>query len=151
MEETKRGRLISDDTVNQRVSIEPRSRRLGRNSKNRQSNRQNADNNHTLNFMSGDVTFSELKLIPGVSPMALKAKELANDMSIFQKIRGSSPLAKSNGTIAYWNVELLSKFISNSGSIVSSRISGLNAEQQSQLKYAIKVARFLALLPYVEY
>jgi len=51
--------------------------------------------------------------------------------------------------IDYKDVRLLSRFISERGKIVPSRISGVSAKKQRLLAQAIKRARFLALLPYV--
>jgi small subunit ribosomal protein S18 len=52
--------------------------------------------------------------------------------------------------IDYKDVYLLKKFITESGKIVPSRITGTKARYQRQLATAIKVARFLALLPYCD-
>jgi small subunit ribosomal protein S18 len=51
--------------------------------------------------------------------------------------------------IDYKDVRLLGRFISERGKIVPSRISGVSAKKQRLLQQAIKRARFLALLPYV--
>ncbi len=53
-------------------------------------------------------------------------------------------------TIDYKDVELLKGFISESGKIVPSRITGTKARYQRQLSTAIKRARYLALLPYTD-
>lgn len=52
--------------------------------------------------------------------------------------------------VDYKDVYLLKKFITESGKIVPSRITGTKARFQRQLATAIKVARFLALLPYCD-
>ncbi len=52
--------------------------------------------------------------------------------------------------VDYKDVYLLKKFITESGKIVPSRITGTKARYQRQLATAIKVARFLALLPYCD-
>lgn len=52
--------------------------------------------------------------------------------------------------IDYKDVHLLKKFITESGKIVPSRITGTKARYQRQLATAIKVARFLALLPFCD-
>lgn len=51
--------------------------------------------------------------------------------------------------IDYKDVRLLGRFLSESGKIVPSRISAVSAKYQRELAQAIKRARFLALLPYV--
>ncbi len=52
--------------------------------------------------------------------------------------------------IDYKNVELLKKFISSSGRISPRRLTGTSAKYQRELARAIKNARYMALLPYVE-
>ena len=52
--------------------------------------------------------------------------------------------------IDYNNVELLKKFISSSGRISPRRLTGTSAKYQRELARAIKNARYMALLPYVE-
>ncbi len=50
--------------------------------------------------------------------------------------------------IDYKDVRLLTRFISERGKIVPSRITAVSAKKQRLLTQAIKRARFLALLPY---
>ena len=52
--------------------------------------------------------------------------------------------------IDYKDVELLKRFITETGKIVPSRITGTCAKYQRQLAQAIKLARYLALLPYCD-
>lgn len=52
--------------------------------------------------------------------------------------------------IDYKDVELLKKFIGQSGRISSRRLTGTSAKYQRQLAKAIKNARFMALLPFIE-
>ncbi|MGD9108636.1 MAG: 30S ribosomal protein S18 [Gammaproteobacteria bacterium] len=52
--------------------------------------------------------------------------------------------------VDYKDVNLLEKFITDTGKIVPSRITGTRAKFQRQLSLAIKRARFLALLPYCD-
>ena len=51
--------------------------------------------------------------------------------------------------IDYKQIQVLRTFITDSGKILSSRITGNCAKHQRQLSRAIKRARNLALLPYV--
>ena len=51
--------------------------------------------------------------------------------------------------IDYKDVRLLSRFLSERGKIVPSRITAVSGKKQRELAVAIKRARFLALLPYV--
>lgn len=50
--------------------------------------------------------------------------------------------------IDYKDLNLLKQYVSESGKIVPSRITGTSARYQRQLAEAVKRARFLALLPY---
>ena len=50
--------------------------------------------------------------------------------------------------IDYKDVGLLRNYISETGKIVPSRITGTKARYQRQLSTAIKRARYIALLPY---
>ena len=52
--------------------------------------------------------------------------------------------------IDYKDLALLKQYVSESGKIVPSRITGTSAKYQRQLATAIKRARFLALLPYTD-
>ena len=52
--------------------------------------------------------------------------------------------------IDYKDLNLLKAYISESGKIVPSRITGTKAKYQRQLGRAIKRARYLALLPYTD-
>ena len=51
--------------------------------------------------------------------------------------------------IDYKDTKLLSRFISERGKIVPSRITAVSTKKQRLLANAIKRARFMALLPYV--
>ena len=50
--------------------------------------------------------------------------------------------------IDYKDLQTLKNYITETGKIVPSRITGTRAKYQRQLATAIKRARFLALLPY---
>lgn len=50
--------------------------------------------------------------------------------------------------IDYKDERFLSRFVSENGKIMPSRLSGVDARHQRQLARAIKRARYLALLPY---
>ena len=52
--------------------------------------------------------------------------------------------------IDYKDLETLEEYISETGKIVPSRITGTKARYQRQLARAIKRARYLALLPYTD-
>lgn len=50
--------------------------------------------------------------------------------------------------IDYKDINTLKSYITETGKIVPSRITGTNARYQRQLARAIKRARYIALLPY---
>ncbi len=50
--------------------------------------------------------------------------------------------------IDYKDLDTLKQYVSETGKIVPSRITGTKARYQRQLATAVKRARFLALLPY---
>ena len=50
----------------------------------------------------------------------------------------------------YKDIETLKQYITETGKIVPSRITGTKARYQRQLARAIKRARYLALLPYTD-
>jgi len=59
-----------------------------------------------------------------------------------------SPISPKD-PIDYKDVELLKKFVTERGKILPRRISGVTARQQRDLTVAIKRARIVALMPYV--
>ena len=58
--------------------------------------------------------------------------------------------AEGVNEIDYKDIATLKNYITESGKIVPSRITGTNAKYQRQLGRAIKRARYLALLPYTD-
>ena len=68
----------------------------------------------------------------------------------FFRRRKTCPFSGANAlTIDYKDVRLLSKFVSERGKMMPSRISAVSLKKQRELSVAIKRARFLALMPYV--
>ena len=53
--------------------------------------------------------------------------------------------------IDYKDLELLKGFVTETGKIVPSRITGTKARYQRQLATAIKRSRYIALLPYTDH
>jgi small subunit ribosomal protein S18 len=53
--------------------------------------------------------------------------------------------------IDYKDLELLKAYVTETGKIVPSRITGTSARYQRQLATAVKRARYLALLPYSDH
>lgn len=58
--------------------------------------------------------------------------------------------AKNVQEIDYKDLAILKNYITETGKIVPSRITGVKARYQRLLAEAIKRARFLALLPYCD-
>jgi small subunit ribosomal protein S18 len=67
----------------------------------------------------------------------------------FFRRRKSCPFSGPDAPkIDYKDIRLLSRFLSERGKIVPSRITAVSAKKQRELSQAIKRARFIALLPY---
>lgn len=58
--------------------------------------------------------------------------------------------AEGTKEIDYKDIETLKAYVSETGKIVPSRITGTKARYQRQLGTAIKRARYLALIPYTD-
>ena len=68
----------------------------------------------------------------------------------FFRRRKSCPFSGKNAPkIDYKDVRTLSRFMSERGKIVPSRITAVSAKKQRELARAIKRARNIALLPYI--
>ena len=67
----------------------------------------------------------------------------------FQKKRKSCPFSGSKSKIDYKDIKTLTKFVSERGKIIPSRISAVSAKKQRELSKAIKRARYIGLMPYV--
>lgn len=59
-------------------------------------------------------------------------------------------LGEDGQEIDYKNLDLLKQYITETGKIVPSRITGATASQQRELAQEVKRARYLALLPYTD-
>ena len=77
----------------------------------------------------------------------LTVRPLKSMSSSFFKKR-LSPI-KPGDPIDYKDVDLLKKFITDRGKILPRRLTGLTAKQQRDLTTAVKRARIVALLPFV--
>ncbi|MES2212453.1 MAG: 30S ribosomal protein S18 [Pseudomonadota bacterium] len=53
--------------------------------------------------------------------------------------------------INYTDLNMLRKFVTETGKIVPSRITGVSRLYQSKISQAVKYARFLALIPYCDH
>lgn len=56
--------------------------------------------------------------------------------------------AEGISEVDYKDLDILKEFVSETGKIVPSRITGTKARYQRQLTTAVKRARYLALIPY---
>ena len=68
----------------------------------------------------------------------------------FRRRRYCRFTAEGIESIDYKDLNLLKQYISESGKIVPSRVTGTSARYQRQLAEAVKRARYLALLPYTD-
>jgi len=72
-------------------------------------------------------------------------------MSSYNRRRRGCEFSEANvERIDYKDLRKLKEYVMESGRIVPSRITGVSARYQRQLNKAIKLARFLALLPYCD-
>lgn len=67
----------------------------------------------------------------------------------FRRVRGCPLSAEGAEEVDYRNVSLLSRFVTEKGRIVPSRISAVSAKKQRELARAVKRSRQLALMPFV--
>ena len=81
--------------------------------------------------------------------MTFNHKKAMNE-AIFGKRHKECPLSASGiQHIDYKDVNLLSQFITERGKIIPRRITGVSCSYQKMLVKAIKMARHMALLPFV--
>ncbi|MBX9931448.1 MAG: 30S ribosomal protein S18 [Methylobacterium sp.] len=86
---------------------------------------------------------------PGAAPAAGGAAGGGGRRPFFRR-RKTCPFSGVNAPkIDYKDVKLLSRYVSERGKIVPSRITAVSAKKQRELAQAIKRARFLGFLPYV--
>ena len=68
----------------------------------------------------------------------------------FHRRRKTCPFSGDKAPkIDYKDMRLLSRYVSERGKIVPSRITAVSAKKQRELANAIKRSRFIGLLPYV--
>ncbi|AOU97314.1 30S ribosomal protein S18 [Acidihalobacter yilgarnensis] len=66
----------------------------------------------------------------------------------FRRRRYCRFTAEGIARIDYKDLNMLKGYVTETGKIVPSRVTGTSARYQRQLAQAVKRARFLALLPY---
>ena len=69
---------------------------------------------------------------------------------VFRRRKFCRFTAEGINQIDYKDLDLLKEYITETGKIVPSRITGTKAKYQRQLSTAIKRARYIALLPYTD-
>ena len=80
----------------------------------------------------------------------MNSPDSAHGKLAFFRRRKNCPFSAPNaGKIDYKDVKTLSRYTSERGKIVPSRITSVSIKKQRLLAKAIKRARFLALMPYV--
>ena len=52
--------------------------------------------------------------------------------------------------VDFKDIKLLKEYITETGKIVPARVTGISASNQRKVTKSIKIARFLALLPYTD-
>jgi small subunit ribosomal protein S18 len=74
----------------------------------------------------------------------------AGSRKVLFRRRKSCPFSGKNATpIDYKDIRTLSRYVSERGKLTPSRITAVSAKKQRELSNAVKRARFLALMPYV--
>ena len=71
--------------------------------------------------------------------------------SPFEDRKRFCPFSQKNSPlIDYKDIKLLSRYISEKGKIIPSRITNVSSKKQKELSKAIKRARFLSLMSYTQ-
>ena len=70
--------------------------------------------------------------------------------SYFRRKRYCRFTAEGVTEIDYKDLDTLKNYITETGKIVPSRVTGTKAKYQRQLSTAVKRARYIALLPYTD-
>ncbi len=78
-----------------------------------------------------------------------KYKKEEKSNSPFENRKKFCPFSQPNSPeIDYKDIKMLSRYITEKGKIVPSRITGVSRKKQKELSKAIKRARFLSLISY---
>ncbi len=78
-----------------------------------------------------------------------KTTEKGPNKLFFRRRKGCPLSVQGAPEITYKNPDMLSKFVSEGGRILPSRVTNVSAANQRKLKREIKIARVLALLPFI--
>ena len=77
------------------------------------------------------------------------SKREDNNNSPFENKKKFCPFSQLNSPeIDYKDIKLLTRYVSEKGKIIPSRITGVSRKKQKELARAIKRARFLSLMSY---
>lgn len=71
-------------------------------------------------------------------------------MASYFRRKKQCAFSDKSSLIDYKDLHMLKDYVMESGRIVPSRITGTGAKYQRQLSKAIKLARYLALIPYCD-
>jgi small subunit ribosomal protein S18 len=80
---------------------------------------------------------------------SLRVADRTNKKVFFRKRKGCPLHTSEVVEITYKNPELLKRFTSEGGRILASRITGICTKHQREIARQIKVARMIALMPFV--
>jgi small subunit ribosomal protein S18 len=83
-------------------------------------------------------------------PRGKNKKRRRRPMTDVRKRKRVVHVFKEDDYVDFKDVALLRKFMSDRGKIRSRRVTGLSAKRQREVATAIKNAREMALLPYVQ-
>lgn len=83
-----------------------------------------------------------LKIMPG-----RRRNEEYGERNELPLIRKKSRHLEGVSDVDPYDYDLVRKFVTEHGKIISSRISGASAKQQKQIKKAVRRARVLGLIP----
>ena len=76
-------------------------------------------------------------------------KKEENSNSPFENKKRFCPFSQKNSpAIDYKDIKLLTRYVTEKGKIIPSRITGVSKKKQKELSRAIKRARFLSLMSY---
>ena len=71
-------------------------------------------------------------------------------LQIIMKPRETMSKYKIPERLSYKDINHLKQFITETGKIIPARVTGISASNQRKITKSIKIARFLALIPYTD-
>jgi small subunit ribosomal protein S18 len=92
---------------------------------------------------------TEILNTPAAETESLRVADRTNKNVFFRKRKGGPLTPAQILEISYKNPELLKKFTSEGGRVLAARITGLSAKLQRRITREIKIARMIALMPFV--